>query len=45
MKRLRRVAWLVMAIADSGLLGWGMMAALAPEHLLGPGFAPILTPG
>ena len=45
MKRLRRVAWLVMAIADAGLLAWGMMAALAPEHLLGPGFAPILTAG
>ena len=37
MKRLRRVAWLVMLIADAGLLAWGAMAALAPEHLLGPG--------
>jgi hypothetical protein len=45
MKRLRRVAWLVMVIADAGLLAWGAMAALAPEHLLGPGFAPILTAG
>ena len=45
MKRLRRVAWLVMVIADAGLLAWGMMAALAPEHLLGPGSAPILTAG
>jgi hypothetical protein len=42
---LRRVAWLVMVIADAGLLAWGMMAALAPEHLLGPGSAPILTAG
>jgi len=45
MKRLQRVAWLVMVIADAGLLAWGMMAALAPEHLLGPGSAPILTAG
>jgi RsiW-degrading membrane proteinase PrsW (M82 family) len=45
MKRVRRVAWLVMVIADAGLLAWGMMAALAPQHLLGPGLAPILTAG
>lgn len=45
MKRLRRVAWLVMLIADAGLLAWGAMAALVPEHLLGPGSAPILTAG
>ena len=37
MKRLRRLAWLVMVIADAGLLAWGVMAALAPEYLLGPG--------
>ncbi len=45
MKRLRRVAWLVILIADAGLLLWGAMAALVPEHLLGPGSAPILTAG
>lgn len=27
MKRIRRVAWLIMVIADAGLLAWGMMAA------------------
>ena len=42
LKRLRRAAWLAIVIADVGLLAWGAMAALAPEHLLGPGSAPIL---
>ena len=45
MKRLRRVAWLVIVIADVGLLAWGAMAALAPERLPGPGSAPILAAG
>ena len=42
MKRLRRLAWLVVVIGDVGLLAWGVMAALAPGHLLGPDSAPIL---
>ena len=45
MERLRRAAWLLILIADVGLLAWGAMAALAPEHLLGPGHAPILAAG
>ena len=45
MNRLRRVAWLLILIADAGLLAWGAMAALAPERLPGPGFAPILRVG
>jgi len=40
---LRRVAWILILLADTGLLAWGAMAALAPEHLLGPGSAPILN--
>lgn len=40
---LRRVAWILILLADIGLLAWGAMAALAPEHLLGPGSAPILN--
>jgi len=40
---LRRVAWILILVADIGLLAWGAMAALAPEHLLGPGSAPILN--
>src|SRR5512146_2809344 len=38
----RRVAWILILIADVGLLAWGAMAAIAPEHLLGPGSVPIL---
>jgi len=43
--RLRRAAWLLIVIADVGLLVWGAMAALAPEQLLGPNSAPILRAG
>ena len=45
MNRWRRVAWVVILIADAGLLAWGAMAALVPERLLGPGSAPILAAG
>jgi hypothetical protein len=45
MERRRRVAWIVIVIADAGILAWGAIAALAPEHLLGPGSAPILAAG
>jgi hypothetical protein len=45
MNALRRIAWLLIVAADAGLLLWGAMAALAPEHLLGPGSAPILAAG
>ena len=38
----RRVAWILMLLADVGLLAWGAMAAIAPEHLLGPNSTPIL---
>jgi lysylphosphatidylglycerol synthetase-like protein (DUF2156 family) len=39
----RRIAWVLILIADVGLLAWGAMAAIAPEHLLGPNSAPILN--
>jgi len=42
MKSLRRVAWILILLADVGLLAWGTMAAIAPEHLLGPNSMPIL---
>jgi len=45
MQRRRRVAWLLILIADAGLLVWGAMAALLPEHLTGPGSTPILAAG
>ena len=41
----RRVAWVVIVIADVGLLAWAAMAAFAPERLMGPGSAPILPAG
>jgi hypothetical protein len=43
--RSRGIAWLLVLIADAGLLGWGATAALAPERLPGPGSTPILTAG
>jgi hypothetical protein len=45
MKQSRRFAWLVILIADAGLLAWGAMAALTPDDLLGPGSKPILAAG
>ena len=45
MARWRRVAWVVIVIADVGLLAWCALAALAPERLPGPGSTPILTAG
>ncbi len=43
MKPSRRdIPWILILIADAGLLAWGAMAALAPEHLLGPNSGPIL---
>src|SRR5215475_13685348 len=44
-QRWRRLAWLVLLIADAGLLAWGVGAAAIPGHLLGPGGAPILPAG
>jgi hypothetical protein len=45
MKSWRRIAWIFILIADVGLLAWALMAAIAPEHLLGPNSAPILQAG
>ncbi len=41
-KSWRQVAWILMVLADVGLLAWGAMAAIAPEHLLGPNSTPML---
>jgi len=43
--RSRGIAWLLIVLADAGLLAWGAMAALVPERLPGPGSTPILTAG
>ena len=45
MTRACRFAWIAMVVSDVGLLAWGAMAALAPEHLLGPHSTPILAAG
>lgn len=43
--RWRRYAWILIVIADAGWLVWGLMAALAPEHLPGPRTASIVVDG
>jgi hypothetical protein len=45
MDRWRRAAWLVIVIADVGLLLWGAGAALIPTLLPGPGSTAILPAG
>jgi hypothetical protein len=45
MPRAPRIAWILILIADAGLLAWGVMAALAPDWLLGPRGTPILAAG
>jgi len=45
MKRLQRVAWVLILIVDVGYIAWGAGAAAAPEHLLGPGGKAILPAG
>jgi hypothetical protein len=41
----RDVASILILIVDVGLVAWGAGAALAPEHLLGPGGKAILPAG
>jgi hypothetical protein len=43
MRALQRIAWLLIVVADLGLLAWGAMAALIPDRLPGPNSTPILT--
>jgi len=45
MRRRRQVAWILILIVDGGLVAWGAMAAISPDHLLGPHGVPILTAG
>ena len=45
MSTWRRLAWLVILIADAGYGIWGMMAAAFPDQLLGPGGRPVLPAG
>jgi hypothetical protein len=41
----RRVAWILILVVEVGYIAWGAGAALAPDHLLGPGGKAILPAG
>jgi hypothetical protein len=43
--RWRRFAWISIVVADAGFVAWGVMAAVLPQYLPGPGGTPILTAG
>ncbi len=45
MRPWRRVAWILILLADVGFGAWGAMAAAFPDDLLGPGGMPILPAG
>jgi hypothetical protein len=45
MKRLQRVAWILILIVDVGYIAWGGGVAVSPDHLLGPGGRAILPAG
>ena len=45
MKRLQRVAWMLILIVDLACLAWGAGAAVSPDRLLGPGGKAILPAG
>jgi hypothetical protein len=45
MRRARGVAWLLILMVELGFIAWGAAAALAPDHLLGPGGKAILPAG
>jgi hypothetical protein len=43
--KLRNIALILILIVDVGYIAWGAGAALAPDHLLGPGGKAILPAG
>jgi len=45
MKRLQRVAWILILIVDLGYIAWGAGVAAAPDYLLGPDGKAILPAG
>jgi hypothetical protein len=45
MKRLQRVAWILILIVDVGYIAWGAGVAAWPDHLLGPAGKAILPAG
>ncbi len=40
-----RAAWIIILVVDLGYVAWGAMAAVVPDHLLGPGGVPIMPAG
>lgn len=45
MSRRQLVAWITVLVVDVGWIAWGAGAAIAPDHLLGPGGVAILPAG
>ena len=45
MKRLQRIAWILILIVDVGYIAWGAGVAAAPDHVLGPRGKAILPAG
>lgn len=45
MDQRRRIAWILILIADASWIAWGAMAAAFPDRLRGPAGKPILTAG
>ena len=43
--KLRQIGWILILIVDVGYVGWGAMAAVMPDGLLGPGGKAILRAG
>ncbi|HEX6942885.1 MAG TPA: hypothetical protein VF128_08145 [Gemmatimonadaceae bacterium] len=41
----RQIAWILILIVDVSYIAWGAGAAIAPDHLLGPGGKAILPAG
>jgi hypothetical protein len=41
----RQIAWIVILVVDAAYIAWGGGAAIAPDHLLGPGGKAILPAG
>ena len=41
----RKIAWILILIVDMACIAWGAMAAIWPDHLLGPRGIPIITAG
>jgi hypothetical protein len=41
----RQFAWILILIVDASYIAWGAGAAIAPDHLLGPGGKAILPAG